>query len=88
MITYKINKQRLDYRCCSAKYCRYCGKEKINKVNVFTKINCSCCNKYHHFHIYLCDKHVENVWKHLPKEITLTLSLQNIIDPIPNLYMI
>jgi hypothetical protein len=88
MITYKVNKQRLDYGCCSAKYCRYYGKEKINKVYVFTKINCSCCSKYHHFEIFLCDKHIGNISKHLPKEITLTLSLKIISDPIPNLYMI
>ena len=89
MITYKVSKGYFNgdwnrHRCNSR---HGCWDMKVKSVKVSTNLNCKCCKGGHKETFYMCDAHIMDLPKYLPKTTGIELRWDDINDPITNLFM-
>ena len=87
MVTYKVSKSYYNNGWsnpkCQARY--GCWAHKVRTVKVTTLINCACCGTTGHKETYyMCDDHVSDLKKYLPKITQIDLRFEQLNDPIMN----
>lgn len=90
MITYKISKSYYnpDWKATPGCQARYgCWIHKVKAVKVITPIKCICCKGGHKETFYMCKEHLKDLPKYLPRNTDVTLSLDDINDPVTNLFI-
>jgi hypothetical protein len=63
-----------------------CWELKVKTVKVFSTIKCNCCKGGHKETFYLCETHVMDLQKFLPKTTGIELKWDSINDPISKLF--
>ena len=89
MITYKVSKSYYnpDWRSIPGCQARHgCWIHKVKAVKVITTIKCTCCKGGHKDTYFMCDTHLKDLQKYLPRTTDVTLSLDDINDPVTNLF--
>ena len=88
MITYKVSKGYFngDWANPSCQSRHGCWDHKVKTVKVLTTLNCKCCKGGHRETFYMCDAHVMDLPKYLPKSTAVELRWDDINDPITNLF--
>lgn len=88
MITYKVSKGYYNgdwnrHRCQSR---HGCWDMKIKTVKVTTTLNCKCCKGGHKETYYMCDEHLKDLPRFLPRSTGIELRWDDIDDPVSNLF--
>lgn len=89
MVTYKISKSYYNpdwnRQHCNSRH--RCWSGKVRTVKVFTNLNCKCCKGGHKETFYMCDDHIVDLPKYLPKTTGIELRWDDINDPVTNLFI-
>ena len=88
MVTYKISKRfySSDWNRpkCDSRF--GCWDLKVKSVKVQSTMNCHCCKGGHKETFYMCEAHVMDLQKYLPKTTGIELKWDSINDPVSNLF--
>jgi hypothetical protein len=86
MVKYKISKRlyNSDWNQpkCDSRF--GCWSLKVKTVKVQSNINCHCCKGAHKETFYMCESHVTDLQKYLPKTTGIELKWDTLTDPIVN----
>lgn len=88
MITYKVSKGYFsgDWGRPSCQSRHGCWSYRVKTVRVLTTLNCKCCKGGHKESYYMCEDHVNDLPKYLPKITGVELRWEDINDPLTNLF--
>lgn len=88
MVTYKISKgysnAEWNRHKCDSRF--GCWDLKVKVVKVYSNVNCNCCKDGHKETFYMCDSHIKDLKKFLPKTTSIELKWEDINDPVLKLF--
>ena len=86
MVTYKVSKSFYNsdwnHPKCDSRF--GCWSLKVKTVKVQSNLNCHCCKGAHKETFYMCESHVTDLQKYLPKTTSIELKWDTLTDPIVN----
>jgi hypothetical protein len=86
MVTYKVSKSFYNsdwnHPKCDSRF--GCWSLKVKTVKVQSNLNCHCCKSGHKETFYMCESHVTDLQKYLPKTTSIELKWDTLTDPIVN----